>query len=80
MPLDWALTPDGHETDDPASAMKGALLGIGQYKGYGLSMFTDILTGVISGGAFGLTPYADKAKQDVAHTFIAMDIEWFMPD
>lgn len=79
MPLDWALTPDGYETDDPAAALQGALLGIGQYKGYGLSMFTDVLTGVISGGAFGLTPYADKAKQDVAHTFIVLDIDWFMP-
>ncbi|MGB1287970.1 MAG: Ldh family oxidoreductase, partial [Aggregatilineales bacterium] len=33
----------------------------------------------LSGGAFGITPYANKAKQDVAHTFIAIDIEWFMP-
>ena len=23
MPLDWALTPDGHETDDPNAAMAG---------------------------------------------------------
>jgi LDH2 family malate/lactate/ureidoglycolate dehydrogenase len=79
MPLDWALTPEGCETDDPAAAMKGALLGIGQHKGYGLSMLTDVLTGVISGGAFGLTPYSNPAKQDVAHTFIALDIGWFMP-
>ena len=81
MPLDWALTPDGHETDDPTAAMAGALLGIGQYKGYGLSLFTDILTGVISGGGFGLAPYQDRsiAKLDVSHTFIAIDIAWFMP-
>jgi LDH2 family malate/lactate/ureidoglycolate dehydrogenase len=79
MPLDWALTPDGEETDDPSAAMTGALLGIGQYKGYGLAMLTDVLTGVIAGGAFGLTPYANPAKQDVAHTLIALDIEWFMP-
>lgn len=79
MPLDWALTPDGEETDDPAAAMKGALLGIGQYKGYGLAFMTDMLTGVIAGGAFGLTPYSNPAQQDVAHTFIALDIEWFMP-
>jgi LDH2 family malate/lactate/ureidoglycolate dehydrogenase len=79
MPLDWALTPEGNETDDPGSAMAGALLGIGQHKGYGLSMMTDVITGVISGGAFGLTPYSDEAKHDVAHTFIAIDIEWFMP-
>ena len=78
MPRDWALTPDGEETDDPAAAMAGALLGIGQYKGVGLSFFTDVLTGVLSGGAFGLTPYSDPAKLDVAHTFIAFDVAWFM--
>lgn len=79
MPLDWALTPDGYETDDPSAAMAGALLGIGQHKGYGLAMMTDVITGVISGGGYGLTPYADPAKQDVAHTMIAIDIAWFMP-
>jgi LDH2 family malate/lactate/ureidoglycolate dehydrogenase len=79
MPLDWALTPDGHETDDPAAAMTGALLGIGQFKGYGLSMMTDVITGVLAGAGFGLAPYSNPAKQDVSHTFIALDIAWFMP-
>jgi LDH2 family malate/lactate/ureidoglycolate dehydrogenase len=79
MPLDWALTPEGEETTDPSAAMLGALLGIGQYKGYGLSFMTDVMTGVLSGGAFGLAPYANPAKQDVAHTLIAFDIGWFMP-
>jgi LDH2 family malate/lactate/ureidoglycolate dehydrogenase len=79
MPLDWALTPEGHETDDPSAALKGALLGIGQHKGYGLAMMTDVITGVIAGGGFGLAPYANPAKQDVSHTMIAIDIEWFMP-
>ena len=81
MPLDWALTPEGHETDEPTAAMAGALLGIGQYKGYGLSLFTDVLTGVITGGGYGLAPFADRssAKLDVAHTFIAIDIAFFMP-
>lgn len=79
MPLDWALTPDGHETDDPASAMAGALLGIGAYKGYGLAFMTDVLTGVIGGGGYGLVPYADPGKLDVSHTLIALDIGWFMP-
>lgn len=79
MPLDWALTPDGEETDDPAAAMQGALLGIGQYKGYGLAMLTDVLTGVLGGGGFGLAPYSNPAKQDVSHLMIALDIEWFMP-
>jgi len=79
MPLDWALTPDGEETDDPAAAMTGALLGIGQYKGYGLAMLTDVMTGVLAGGGFGLVPYSNPAKQDVSHLMIALDIAWFMP-
>jgi LDH2 family malate/lactate/ureidoglycolate dehydrogenase len=79
IPIDWALTPDGDETTDPAAAMAGALLGIGQYKGYGLALMTDIMTGVLSGGAFGLAPYSDPAGQNVAHSFTAIDIEWFMP-
>ena len=79
IPLDWALTPEGEETDDPSAAMAGALLGIGQYKGYGLSLMTDAMTGVLSGGGFGRTPYSDQLRQDVSHTFIALDIDWFMP-
>ncbi|GAB4410582.1 MAG: Ldh family oxidoreductase [Anaerolineae bacterium] len=79
MPLDWALTPDGYETDDPAAAMEGALLGIGGHKGYGLSMLTDVLTGVLSGGGYGLMPYSDPAHQDVSHLLMAIDIAWFMP-
>jgi LDH2 family malate/lactate/ureidoglycolate dehydrogenase len=79
MPSDWALTPEGEITTDPTAAMAGALLGIGQYKGYGLSLMTDVMTGVLSGGAFGIEPYRDPAKQDVSHSFTAIDIEWFMP-
>ena len=79
MPLDWALTPEGHETDDPEAAMAGALLGIGTYKGYGLAFMTDVLTGVLGGGGYGLVPYAVEGKMDVSHSLTAIDIEWFMP-
>ncbi len=79
MPRDWALTPEGEETDDPHAAMAGALLGIGTYKGYGLAFMTDVLTGVIAGGGYGLTPYADPRRLDVSHSLTAIDIEWFMP-
>jgi len=79
MPLDWALTPAGEISDDPDAAREGALLAIGEYKGYGLAFMTDVLTGVIGGGGFGLTPYADQAKLDVSHSLTAIDIEWFMP-
>lgn len=79
MPDDWALTPEGHETTDPNAAMTGALLGIGRYKGYGLSFMTDVLTGVLVGGGFGLAPYRDPARTDVSHSVTAIDIDWFQP-
>jgi LDH2 family malate/lactate/ureidoglycolate dehydrogenase len=34
---------------------------------------------VLSGGGYGLTPYADPRHQDVSHSLTAVDIEWFMP-
>jgi LDH2 family malate/lactate/ureidoglycolate dehydrogenase len=58
--------------------MDGTLLPMGDYKGYGLSFITDVLTGVLGGGAYGTVPYSNPARQDVAHQFIAYHIDWFM--
>jgi LDH2 family malate/lactate/ureidoglycolate dehydrogenase len=79
MPEHWALTRDGQSTTDPGAAMDGTLLPMGEYKGYGLSLVTDVLTGVLGGSAFGTEPYRNPLRQDVGHQFIAYDVEWFMP-
>ena len=78
MPMTWAITKEGQFTDDPAAAMDGTLLPIGEYKGAALSIVTDVLTGVLTGSAFGSALYHDPAKQDVGHQFIAYDIDWFL--
>ena len=78
MPDHWALTPEGARTADPDAAMKGPLLPIGDYKGYGLSLVTDVLTGVLTGSLFGAQVFQDDENYDVAHTMIAVDIEAFM--
>ncbi|MAX75061.1 MAG: malate dehydrogenase [Nioella sp.] len=78
MPLDWAITPEGEETDDPTAAMLGPLLPIGGHKGYGLAFMSEAMTGVLSGGGFGLMPYSDPKKLDVSHYVQAIDISWFM--
>ena len=78
MPDHWALTPEGARTKDPDAAMKGPLLPIGDYKGYGLSLVTDVLTGVLTGSLFGAQVFQDDENYDVAHTMIAVDIEAFM--
>jgi len=58
----WAVGRDGRPTGDPTEArFEGALLplggfgtGNGGHKGYGLGVLSEILCGVLSGGAFGL--------------------------
>ena len=79
MPANWALTPGGERTTDPGAAMDGPLLPTGDYKGYGLSLITDILTGVLTGSLFGAQVFQDDENYDVAHTMIAVSIDAFMP-
>jgi LDH2 family malate/lactate/ureidoglycolate dehydrogenase len=79
IPTDWAYTKEGHVTDDPNLAMDGPLVPMGAFKGTGLSIMTDILCGVLTGAAFGLTPYSDPSNHNVGHMLIAINIEHFMP-
>jgi LDH2 family malate/lactate/ureidoglycolate dehydrogenase len=79
IPTDWAYDRHGNLTDDPAEAMDGPLVPIGAFKGTGLALMTDVLCGVLSGAAFGLSPYRDPTNHDVGHMLIAIDVERFMP-
>lgn len=79
IPETWALTPAGENTTDPAAAMDGPMLPIGEYKGYGLSFVTDVLTGVMSGASFGLSVFQNEDRYDVGHVMIALDPALFMP-
>ncbi len=73
MPDNWALTPDGQVTTDPSAAMAGPLLPIGEYKGYGMSLITDVLAGVMTGALFGLNVFQDDQNFDVGHLMIAIE-------
>ncbi len=78
MPASWALTPDGRETTDPAEAMDGPVLPIGEYKGYGLSLVSDVLAGVMTGALFGMSVFQDDRNFDVGHIMVAIDPQAFM--
>ena len=81
IPEGWAITADGRPTTDPNRGMKGTVLPIGGPKGYGLSLFMDILCGLLSGAQFG--PYLGNMwndfvnPQNVGHIFFAADISKF---
>lgn len=78
MPENWALTPDGQTTTDPAAAMDGPVLPIGEYKGYGLSLVTDVLAGVMTGALFAGSVFQDDQNYDVGHMMMAIKPDNFI--
>lgn len=83
IPLDWATDNQGRPTDDPDIAFKGFLLPMGGYKGLGLAYVVDILSGVLTGGAFldgmkGMYKFPDDPSL-TGHFMIALQTEAVMP-
>lgn len=75
IPVGWALDPQGNPTDDPHQALQGALLPVGGYKGYGMAVVVDVLTGVLAGGAFGRRVAPRRGSRFAAsHAFFAVDV------
>jgi len=88
IPKSWGINASGELTDDPNDVIQdGALLPLGGpaelrgYKGYGLSLLVDMLSGVLAGAAFGrgVGHPSDNVKADVGHFFAAIKIENFRP-
>jgi LDH2 family malate/lactate/ureidoglycolate dehydrogenase len=50
VPAHWGVDADGVPTDDPAQIAKGARQPIGGHKGFGLTIFGEMLTGILSEG------------------------------
>ena len=97
IPEGWAIDKEGRAMTDPGEVTKmlygrtgGGLLPLGGegeeyggHKGYGLSFMVDILSGVLSGSAFGADVYPQKDGKpgpgNVGHFFGAISIEAFIP-
>lgn len=82
LPIGWAVGLDGSPTSMPEAALKGALLPLGGleetagYKGYGLALIVDVLTGVLAGAHFGPNVaglFDTEAPADLGHFFMAID-------
>lgn len=83
IPEGWALDSKGRPTNDPMEALKGFVLPIGSYKGYGLTVAIDLLSGVLTGSGFatGVKSLLQQWEepQHVGHFFIVIDPACFMP-
>lgn len=89
IPKGWGMDEDGEPTGDPAVLEEeGAIHPLGGrtekmrgYKGYGLSLLVDIMTGVLGGASFG-TDVGDpsgksEGKVNIGHFFAAMEVDRF---
>jgi L-2-hydroxycarboxylate dehydrogenase (NAD+) len=84
----WAVDADGRETLDAETGRAGALLPLGGaaltggYKGYGLGVAVDLLTGVLAGGLYGplIGGLWDATRpSDLGHFFMALNPAAFGP-
>jgi len=81
IPLGWAMDEKGNPTQDPNEALKGSLIPIGDYKGFGLSLAVDILAGLLTGAAFGGSVKPLNHPDDFSrfgHFLLALNITFFM--
>ncbi|MEM2440015.1 MAG: Ldh family oxidoreductase [Candidatus Bathyarchaeia archaeon] len=82
IPADWAVDENGKPTTDPIAALKGALLPFGGPKGYGLSFVIDILSGCLTGAAFGkhvVSLYPENKVSTLGHFLLAINPDSFIP-
>lgn len=91
IPDAWATDEKGNPSTDAAKILDnmlnrkgggllplgGAMEEMGSHKGYGLSAMVDILSGVLSGGAFGSIIYSNKQAAGVCHFFGAINPDIF---
>ena len=83
IPEIWAMTALGEPTTDARAALDGLLLPLGGPKGYCLSAIVDIMSGILTGAAFG--PHiGDLVRdftrpQDVGYFFAAIRADLFVP-
>jgi LDH2 family malate/lactate/ureidoglycolate dehydrogenase len=85
IPLGWAIDEEGRETTDAGAALRGAVLPLGGAKGYALALAVEVLSGVLSGAAFGPRVNNLYKEEDppanVGHSFILLNIpHWMSPD
>ena len=83
IPLGYALDAKGRQTTDPNVALDGGTVQpIGGPKGSALAMLMDVMSGVISGAAFGgdvRNHFEDyEAPQNVGHFVMAMKPDLFV--
>jgi LDH2 family malate/lactate/ureidoglycolate dehydrogenase len=80
----WATDAQGNKVTDPHAASLDHLQWFGGYKGFGIAMMVEILSGVLLNSSFGRTEITEatahgKARVAKGYLFVALDVERFIP-
>ncbi|MGZ7041295.1 MAG: Ldh family oxidoreductase [Thermoanaerobaculia bacterium] len=82
LPAGWAIGADGSPATTPDQALAGSLQPLGGeestagYKGYGLALIVELLTGILAGAAFGpniIGLFSTAGKSDLGQFYMAID-------
>ena len=82
IPEGWAINAAGAPTTDPAEAIEGIILPMAGHKGYAIAVVMDMLSGVLTGSAFGTGvhgPYQTEQRSGAGQFMIALDIAAIQP-
>jgi len=67
IPEGWAVDAEGKPTTDPEAALKGSLVSMGGYKGWGLGLMVEILAAGMTGGVVSRDVNPLKAPEGAPH-------------
>ena len=67
IPEGWAVDADGTPTTDPAAALKGSLVSMGGYKGWGFGLMAEVLAAGMTGGVLSRDVKPLKAPEGAPH-------------
>lgn len=73
LPDGWALNEEGNPTNDPDEGIRGMVLPMAGFKGYGIAMLIDIISGVLSGAA-----YLNKVGRFYSEDKVEMNVGFYM--
>lgn len=82
IPENWIIDKNGNPTTDPSAfPQEGALQPMAAHKGYGVSLFIELMTGIISGGLLSMSgnipSWNLKLDQPngISNSFLAIDVD-----
>jgi len=78
IPEGWALDADGNPTTDPAAALAGSMVPMGDAKGAALALMVEVMAAALTGGRFGFEATSflndEGGPPDVGQFLLAIDI------